>query len=247
MFDRVKVSEGDYFFNWEESQTCRRNGVEYTFDEHGFRNSHKYSETDVLALGCSDTLGVGNHYQDIWPSLISKHISKPITNLGIAGGSIKGCYRVLDSYIKKQYPVKTVLLCIPSKNRTEVFATFKGNDYYQIVGPNFHKTLTNDHNSSSQKEIINYFQNRFELEFTNDASVNIEYDAFLFAIKFLCIEHKIDLKYIINPIFDYSIGPKHQKVYTYFNKFQRAADGEHFGKEYQKYISDIFITLLEKK
>jgi|688.fasta_scaffold339482_2 hypothetical protein len=105
---------------FEKNGWLDKHAIPYTFNTHGFRCKEFDDSPGWLALGCSFTEGVGLNIENVWPSLLTNHINEHIWNLGIGGGSMDTCFRILDYYIDK-LNVQGVFLLEPPHHRFELF------------------------------------------------------------------------------------------------------------------------------
>lgn len=93
----------------------------YQYNSFGFRSSEFHTNTNIVALGCSHTFGVGVPVQSIWTSFISDLTGiQDVVNLGVPGASIPLCVRLLATYINQYGPPKIVLCNFPDFHRYEV-------------------------------------------------------------------------------------------------------------------------------
>ena len=96
------------------------NCVTYKFNHQGFRCDEFDDRPAGMALGCSFTEGVGISVNDTWPAVLSGLVGQHIWNLGLGGGSMDTCFRMLDHYIDILNP-KFIVLCHPPAQRFEFF------------------------------------------------------------------------------------------------------------------------------
>lgn len=208
------------------------NGIQYQTDTYGFRNSDDYENVDIVTLGCSDTFGIGNSLEVIWPTLISKWSNKKVINLGVPGGSIDTCYRVLKGYLSK-YKTKEVYILIPGISRNEFYVNNKFGEPQCIqVGPNFHKVIEDETISNLAEKIFEHIT-ACSINAKLNQSVNFD------AIDWLCKERGIKLVKTGNPIYE----PHWDRT---FNEFTLAADNLHLGYDYQELIFNTFVETLDK-
>lgn len=208
-------------------------GIEYQTDTYGFRNKEDYENVDIVTLGCSDTFGIGNNDELIWPSLIRKQSSKKVINLGVPGGSIDTCYRVLKGFLSK-YKTKEVYLLIPGISRNEFYVNSKYGEPQCIqIGPNFHKVIQDEDISKLAEKIFDHI---------TACSINAKLNqtGYIDAINWICKKNNIKLVKIGNPIHE----PDWDDSYK-LKDFTLAADKLHLGHDYQKLIFDRFINKLE--
>ena len=135
--------------------------IEYRFNQQRFRDDEFDNRTCGLALGCSFTRGIGLHEHQAWPSLLSNLSGLHFWNLGVGGGAMDTCSRLLDYYITKLTP-KIVVLFAPPVPRFE----FYDDGFWHIIGVNaphfldFQKVYYgNDENS-----ITNYRRNMLAMK-----------------------------------------------------------------------------------
>ena len=221
---------------------CDSNGeplpLLYQQDQYGFRNDITYQDGVPIAIGCSDTYGIGNNLEDRWSNVLGRYLHKDIINLGLPGGSIKGCYRILKGYLEEYTPSQVYLLT-PSPYRSEfnVYSKDTGEVYVQI-GPGFHKAMT-DELEPLQPFVHDIFDKIYSLKH----NTQIEYQAYIDAIKNICSEKSIKIIGVPNPIFD-RFDPleltKEQK-----QSIGPAYDLQHRGPNYQRFIAEHFIKLIE--
>ena len=220
------------------SESFTKHDTFYEIDKYGFRNSHDLSSSSFLALGCSDTFGIGTDKENTWVNLVSEYIKSPINNLSIPGGSMKSCYRLLKGFLQLGFKSTKVFLLRPNVYRSEIFLNFPERRTYEIIGPNFHL----NHNGPEQSK--NFLKEYFDYVASDDTNSELEYSAYLDGIKFLCYKNNISLYSFLNPAFD-----KNPEVIKAMkdNKFHKdkAKDNHHYGNPYQKYIANKFIDLIK--
>lgn len=93
--------------------------ITYQFNSHGFRCNEFDDSTGIIAIGCSFTAGVGLPLESTWPSIVGKELGVSVWNLGVGGGSMDTCFRLLHHYIG-MLRAKYVLLLAPSVQRFEI-------------------------------------------------------------------------------------------------------------------------------
>ena len=92
----------------------------YQFNSEGFRDEEFDSGPAGIALGCSHTQGIGTHVESTWPAQLGQLLNKKIWNLGVGGGALDTCYRMLEYWIQ-HLEVKFVVCQVPDLSRFEVF------------------------------------------------------------------------------------------------------------------------------
>lgn len=105
--------------------------IEYRFNQQRFRADEFDNRTCGLSLGCSFTRGVGLKEDQAWPSVLSKISGLHFWNLGVGGGAMDTCTRLLDYYINKLKP-RIVLLLTPPKTRFELHQ----DGFWHVLGVN---------------------------------------------------------------------------------------------------------------
>ena len=135
--------------------------IEYRFNRQRFRSGEFDNRTCGLSLGCSFTRGIGIKEDQTWPSVLSKLSGLHFWNLGVGGGAMDTCTRLLDYYIVKLKP-RIVILLAPPKNRFELH----NDGFWHVMGVNSHECrdyqkvyYTYDENS-----IINHRRNMLAMK-----------------------------------------------------------------------------------
>lgn len=96
--------------------------LEYSFNSHNFRSDEFHENTEVITLGCSNTVGVGVPNSLIWPTFVKELTGiDDVINLGKPGSSIAFQVRVLSTYIRHYGPPKIILCNFPEIRRYEHF------------------------------------------------------------------------------------------------------------------------------
>ena len=183
------LNDANNYKFFEENGWLDDRAISYTFNTHGFRCEEFDSRESWLALGCSFTEGVGLNIDDVWVSMLKKHIDKHIWNLGIGSGAMDTCFRVLDYYIDK-LNVQGVFLLHPPYHRFELFV----NGIVQLYLPS---------NIGTHDDI---FKSWYSDE--NNAKFNVQKN--LLAMKKICDDKNI--KFITRPSTDLNSGKSYRKA-----------------------------------
>ena len=95
--------------------------ISYKMNNNGFR-SEEFDPTadNLVALGCSFTMGIGLPVKDLWPSLLAHALNLRACNLGCGGASSDQCFRLAEYWVPYLKP-KLVVLLNPPRGRLEVF------------------------------------------------------------------------------------------------------------------------------
>lgn len=83
--------------------------VIYEWNRFGFRAPDIPEHTDMLCLGCSLTFGHGLPQHLIWPDILSQQLGVNYVNLGMAGCSPDGMFRVARFWIPELRPHTVVV------------------------------------------------------------------------------------------------------------------------------------------
>ena len=205
------------------------NDLKYVTDKNGLRNEFIPTVNNPIALGCSDTFGVGTFKHHLWTTILSNFIGKNIYNCGIPGGSVKTCFRVLKRVIEDIGILpSTVFMLTPKKYRTEFMVTDSKSEYRMQVGPNFHEVLDGE-----MEQFKPLCKDLFEKIYSLEENVNIESEAYKLAIEHICSVNKIPIYFIDNFNSYTSFMSENKKVV-------KAYDCGHLGPDYQAEIAQKF-------
>ena len=90
--------------NQERLQYWIDNPFDYRVNKQEFRTNidfDKHKGEVSIAIGCSNTFGVGMPEEWIWPTLMVEHVDHPVVNLGIGGSGPDHHYLALHYVIDK--------------------------------------------------------------------------------------------------------------------------------------------------
>jgi hypothetical protein len=95
--------------NNESLKYYKENPIEYSFNNYGFRTPDDFNDKDDgnVFLGCSDTMGVGNHLENTWPYKVNEEIGGKFWNLSQGGSGIQTAFRLLYGF-KNSLRVKNI-------------------------------------------------------------------------------------------------------------------------------------------
>jgi hypothetical protein len=125
--------------------------ITYKFNKNGFR-THEFdhaTEKINLALGCSQTLGIGLPVEMTWPFLIEKETNIKTYNLGLGGASSDTVARLLTN-ISSLFNIHSVYILWPTYNR---FENYNHNNVQEILPNNAlieHVWYMNEYNSQQR-------------------------------------------------------------------------------------------------
>lgn len=94
--------------------------ITYHINAHGFRGEF-YTEPDIVALGCSNTMGIGLPEDKIWCYQLGQKLNMTVTNLGVGGIGTDSIYNIVKSMIlSKIVKPKFVAMLVPPIGRLEI-------------------------------------------------------------------------------------------------------------------------------
>jgi hypothetical protein len=94
--------------------------ITYSFNRYGFRSDEFDLNADnLVALGCSFTMGIGLPVKDTWPSILAQALNLRVCNLAWGGGSSDRCFRMAEFWVPHLKP-KLVVLLNPPRGRLEI-------------------------------------------------------------------------------------------------------------------------------
>jgi len=163
--------------------------ITYINNSHGFRAPEFELLENFITVGCSFTYGIGLPQQCAWPQILSQKIGIPVYNLGVPGGSLDTCYRVIKHYVPLLKP-KFVVMLQPEITRLEIF--IKNNPI--IYSPKY----LDPHTFGQDNWIKHWYSYTENLDTL--AQKNID------AIAYVCKAHSVDF-YLYQDYYVYG-GPK---------------------------------------
>lgn len=97
------------------------NAITYKFNNDGFRSNDfdPLGNNNLIALGCSFTMGIGLPVHQVWPWVVAKELDFEVCNLAMGGASADSCYRMAEYWIPKLRP-KLVVMLTPPLGRLEL-------------------------------------------------------------------------------------------------------------------------------
>lgn len=93
----------------------------YTHNSKNFRSPEFFNNPDILAIGCSQTWGVGVPDKNVWPKVLSDKLGMSYVNLAIPGASTMELVRVSMDYIEEYGPPKYLTILVPDVGRLYTF------------------------------------------------------------------------------------------------------------------------------
>jgi hypothetical protein len=109
---------------FQEKGWDKPDGISYHFNNQGFRaqsidDNFDPQNDNLVALGCSFTMGIGLPYKDLWPTRLAQALNLKACNFGQGGGSSDRCFRLAEYWVPHLKP-KLVVLLNPPRGRMEV-------------------------------------------------------------------------------------------------------------------------------
>jgi hypothetical protein len=109
---------------FQEKGWDKPDGISYHFNNQGFRaqsidDNFDPQNNNLVALGCSFTMGIGLPYKDLWPTRLAQALNLKACNFGWGGGSSDRCFRLAEYWVPHLKP-KLVVLLNPPRGRMEV-------------------------------------------------------------------------------------------------------------------------------
>lgn len=103
-------------------------GIEYTTNSLNYR-SPEVGDTpaDILAIGCSQTFGMGVQDNEIWPEKLSNMLGMSYVNLGECGSSIYNILGQAMSYVRDIGKPKVIVALLPGWDRVEIAVNHENN------------------------------------------------------------------------------------------------------------------------
>lgn len=92
----------------------------YKTNNFGFRDEDWNGQAEVLAMGCSNTYGVGVPVEGTWPSILQDLVDKKVRNLSAPGISIQDLIFNAFAYFKEFGNPKTILCLFPDPFRLKL-------------------------------------------------------------------------------------------------------------------------------
>jgi len=235
--------------SWIENGFITENGSEeikwnypiYNQNKYGFRTDEWIDQEGIIFLGCSDTYGHYSHEKNTWARIVSKNFDKRCYNLGINGGTIIGCYRLLKRWLP-DIKSKTVCLLIPGLSRLELFSYDSFGQRHISIGD---KTVLTPPNTKLDKQTQDSIFKLITENICSAAYKAVTLNLALDGIKSICEKNNINLVYEYNPYTFQSRDNTNIKLPA-DSELGLAMDLAHKGNVYQESIAKHFIRELNK-
>ena len=92
----------------------------YNYNSLNFRSPNFFANPDMIAIGCSQTWGVGVPDETVWPAVLARKSKLSYVNLGLPGASIYSSISSAMAYIEKYGKPKYIFGLLPDFRRLTV-------------------------------------------------------------------------------------------------------------------------------
>ena len=142
------------------------NPIDYSFNSYGYRTIELEEIKDdfIIGFGCSYSMGVGLHKEDIWVEKLGKKLNKQVVNLSLEGiGNTTTFYNnhLFYSWCKKNNKIPSgVFIQLTFNHRREFFHTTPENEIKLDYTP----SVINEDNINYTSEFYNdlkWFEKRY--------------------------------------------------------------------------------------
>lgn len=202
----------------------------------------KFDDNSFIALGCSDTFGIGNEIEDIWAYKLSKILNKPVWNFGAPGGGIDTCFLNLLLY-GDTAKYDTVFFFIPEAYRTYIWYTDPYRDHSKRI--QYTSTFRQAETLQLGKASVDPYDLTKGLLF-NDENILLTNIVALNAIENYCRNKNVNLIYAFNP-FAYHLDEQELKFVKSFGRFGKSRDGVHLDHKFQTAICNLMLKKYKEK
>ena len=93
--------------------------ISYRLNSHGFRCDEFDQQDNIIALGCSFTIGIGLPVASTWPQLVGQQLGLVPYTLAWGGTSADTCFRLAEYWVPRLKP-KAVFMLSPPPARFEL-------------------------------------------------------------------------------------------------------------------------------
>jgi hypothetical protein len=164
--------------------------IVYEADESGFRIMPKVNDDSklILALGDSNTFGVGLNVNSIWPLLLANDLDMNVLNAGVCGASIDNAFRIARDLIPELKPAAVFHLGT-YEDRWEIISDFIFNGHpYQYGAWDFVDGKEGSWDSTSEeKKLLESFTKLT----CNEVTTELHYEKNSLAIAQICCLNNI--------------------------------------------------------
>jgi len=200
--------------NHKTLQFYLENPIEYQFNNFGFRTPDDFNNIEYgnVFLGCSHTMGVGHHLENVWSYKLNQHVGGKFWNISAGGIGIMTNFRLLLAH-HKDLKIKNIFHYVPKYPRYEFYVDGK----FEIL---------NIGRDNLPDEYVNLLGDLYQIELThipytmaiNQLAQNIGCDYYL-------INDFIPIRQVpsigARDLFHFSINQQNQIYEKFLNKFSK--------------------------
>lgn len=102
--DRLKEIHKTYFIDTQ---------IDYVLNDYGFRGNWNLEDVQtpgIVALGDSNTFGIGNKQEDLYQDIVGRELNLPVYNFGIQGSNLEVCFSNSIALVKQNIKPKLVIV-----------------------------------------------------------------------------------------------------------------------------------------
>jgi hypothetical protein len=235
-YDWMPNDTREFFYsnikNYPDNTTLNyylNNPISYNLNNFGFRTPDDFelNEWGNVYLGCSHTLGVGHHLENVWSYKLNQYVGGKFWNLGVGGTGVMTHFRLLKQFSKK-FKIKNIFHYAP-----------KYYPRYEFLINNIPTTfrLSTTYSQSELVKNVKQFGNLYESSLTNLDQIDMMYDTHIFACKGFAEEIGCNY-YIVNDERTRLNGKPND------DEFLGARDLHHYNVNVQQSICDDFIKMI---
>jgi hypothetical protein len=113
--------KNDQYYNISKINLGYDNIFDYNLNRLNFREPKLSKNSDILAVGCSNSFGVGLPYDLAWPETVSKALNLTYSNISLPGTSVMHQVMNIFHYCKAFGNPKIILCVFPNFERSRMF------------------------------------------------------------------------------------------------------------------------------
>jgi len=170
--------ESNYLANPKKADWANIN-ISYQYNAQGFRTHDLislYRQKVDVALGCSQTEGIGLPVEANWPSQLALGRPYPMLNLGISTGTTDTVARILTN-VAGLYDIQTVFILWPEKARFETYAGIqiipKGPGYSKIEEVWYMDNSMSEQRFNKNQSIVYMLRDQYGFKIVEDSAYTV--------------------------------------------------------------------------
>lgn len=117
--------KNDEYYNLSNTKLSFDNSFTYNLGALKFREPKLNKDAEILAVGCSNSFGVGLPYELSWPATVSKALNVKYSNISQPGTSVMHEIMNIFHYCKAFGNPKIILCMFPNFERSRMFVDNK--------------------------------------------------------------------------------------------------------------------------